>query len=769
MKKIIFTLIFMLPSVIFAQFIENFSNNSFLENENVFGTKERFYMYESGDDYQLRLADPVYQASQAYISMPSEVSYNAEWQLYVKINNATSSGNYVRFYLMSDTSALNENLNGYYIMVGNTLDEISLYKQKGNTRTEIISGTDKRIDASAVRVTVKVTRDEDGNWELFSKLDSESDFLSEGTCNDIDILKSKYSGILATYSASNNNSYFFDDWQVSGEKYVKPELNADDIVFSELMVKPAPAVSFLPENEYIEIYNRSDKKINLSGFHLADNSRKYTIDNCIIQPHSYLLLCAESKIADFIDIVPNVKGISSLPTLTDGGKLLWLEDDEENVISWVEYSSDWYGSAFKSGGGWSLECIDIDNISNNADNWTASNSENGGTPAHENSVARENPDIIAPKIEKLAISSDKSIDIYFNEPMDLFKISNFEIENLTISHIEMRKPQNKSLTIYFAENITQQNIYEITIKNLTDKSGNKLEPQSIKFAIPETTEPNDVVINELLFHPASGGEKYVELYNRSDKTLDLSALMLSNRKNGELQAGTPISSVKTLLFASEYVLLSANVDTVCEQYACGENAQKINVKPFPSYPIEGGSVVLVARNGTVIDEFIYSEKLHHPMVKNPVGVSLERINPNAATQNADNWHSASFECGYGTPGAKNSQFIDISAALNDRKTVWLAPETFSPDNDGNNDFLNIYYHLGENAYTATIKVYDANGRCVKKLASNVLAESEGVFRWNGENDGGTICNIGIYVVVVEFTKTSGSVKHYKLPCVLSVE
>ena len=759
--KHILVLLFMLPGVVSAQVSENFSDNLFLESENTFGTKEKFVINAAGE---LQLSDAAASgtSNNAYVSLASEAIDNAVWQLSVRINAATSNSNYVRYYLAADASELSGSLNGYFVMIGNTDREISLYRQNGSTRTRIIDGEDKRIDGATVEVVVKVTRDASGHWELFSKIPSDEGFVLEGVCTDFGVSKSRFSGIYVQYSSTRSTSYFFDEWQVSGEQQVKAAVRENDIVFSELMVKPTPVVSVLPKYEYIELYNRTSERINLSGFALTDNSR-HVIDNCVIQPNDYLLLCAASRFADF-EHFPNAKGISSLPALTDGGKLLRLEDEEGNVVTWIEYSDAWYGGAFKAGGGWSLECIDLDNLSRNADNYAASESPDGGTPGVENSVARSNPDVISPKIEKVAISSDRSIDIFFNETMNaalLLNADNYEISGLNISHIEIQKPKNNAATIYFEENIGGS-VYEISLKNMTDISGNPLETKMVKFAVPEEVEPMDVVINEIMFHAATNGEKYVELYNRSGKTLDLSALRLSNRRNEELQAGVLLSAERTLLLAGEYVLLSANCETVCAQYACGDEAQKIDIKSFPSYPVAGGDVVLVSRNGEIIDELAYSEKMHHPMVKNPIGVSLERINPDLP--NADNWHSASFECGYGTPGARNSQFIEESP---EDKTVWIAPETFSPDNDGNDDFLNIYYHLGENGYTANISIYDAGGRRVKKLASNALLSGSGVFRWNGESDNGAICNIGIYVVYIEFINVNGNVKKYKLPCVLS--
>ena len=92
-----------------------------------------------------------------------------------------------------------------------------------------------------------------------------------------------------------------------------------------------------------------------------------------------------------------------------------------------------------------------------------------------------------------------------------------------------------------------------------------------------------------------------------------------------------------------------------------------------------GSVVLVLRDGTVVDEFSYSAKMHHPFVVNPEGVSLERVNPFRPTQAPDNWQSASFESGYGTPGSQNSQY-SVPSITTENSLFWLEYDTFTPDN-----------------------------------------------------------------------------------------
>ena len=629
MKIFLVNLFFIFQLSVFCQISEQFTENTVFENLNCKGTVGKFIINENE---QLQLNDISASGSnnQAYLSLPSESINNGIWELSVIINATTSSGNYVRYYLVSDNDSLSSDLNGYYVMIGNTADEISLYRQTGSDKIKIIDGADARIATSTVDVRVKVTRDEEGNWELFSKLASETDFTLEGSCSDFSIFKSSYSGIFVNYSSGNKLNYYFDDWQVTGEKYVNPyDVQPDDIVFNEIMVKPSPNVA-LPEAEYIELYNRTDKKINLSGFSITDNGKKYGLENCFILPNSYLLLCSETNLTKFTPY-GKCSGMTSFPTLTDAGKLLYFENSEGKVISWVEYSDKWYADDFKTVGGWSLECIDVNNTSNNNDNWHASTDNKGGTPCQSNSVATTNIDVIKPQIVNLSILSNDSIEIFFSESMkneSLSEKQNYEISALTIDGITIQYPQQKSVTIHFSTPISEGNIYEMTLKNMTDKNENLLENATIKFAMPETIEPTDLVINEILFNPLADGVDYVELYNRSNKTLDASNLILTSSENGQLKAGSFLSSTVCLIFPTDYVLLTSDLEKVCNEYTCGENANKIKLSTFPSYPDTEGNVVLTSKNATIIDEFFYSEKMHHAMIKNAEGESLERINPN---------------------------------------------------------------------------------------------------------------------------------------------
>ncbi|MEI9935353.1 MAG: hypothetical protein WDM71_11020 [Ferruginibacter sp.] len=73
---------------------------------------------------------------------------------------------------------------------------------------------------------------------------------------------------------------------------------------------------------------------------------------------------------------------------------------------------------------------------------------------------------------------------------------------------------------------------------------------------------------------------------------------------------------------------------------------------LPSFNDDNGDVIILNMQGEIIDELSYDVGWQFPLIDNPQGVSLERIDYDAPTQSSDNWHSAATSAGYGTPGYK---------------------------------------------------------------------------------------------------------------------
>jgi hypothetical protein len=260
-------------------------------------------------------------------------------------------------------------------------------------------------------------------------------------------------------------------------------------------------------------------------------------------------------------------------------------------------------------------------------------------------------------------------------------------------------------------------------------------------------QKHDVVINEVLFNPKPGGADYVELYNRSNKAVQLKNLLLASKNTyGQLAVPLKITSGEQLILPEEYLAITQDRFATTSDYTIFDSARILEVARLPPMPDDEGIVVLLNTQGTVLDELHYYDDWHFSLLNNKDGVSLERLNIGDSTNNPLNWHSASSTSGYGTPGYKNSQFY-VQQQMQERFTI--APALFSPDNDGIDDFTTIDYQFPEPGYVVTLSIFDAAGRLVKTIARNVLCGPKGYFRWSGLDEHGNRLTSGIYVLLID--------------------
>jgi hypothetical protein len=175
----------------------------------------------------------------------------------------------------------------------------------------------------------------------------------------------------------------------------------------------------------------------------------------------------------------------------------------------------------------------------------------------------------------------------------------------------------------------------------------------------------------------------------------------------------------------------------------------------PSMPDNNGRSIIVELNGNILDEVAYDKNWHFPLIANDDGVSLERIDPAGPSQHKDNWTSAAASAGFGTPGYQNSQFKQLNAAA---ATIDVTPKTFSPDQDGVDDFALIRFKVDASGYVANVRVFDAGGRLVRYLVKNATIVQEGNWRWDGLDDRNQRLPIGTYIIHTELFNLQGK-KH----------
>ncbi len=539
-----------------------------------------------------------------------------------------------------------------------------------------------------------------------------------------------------------------------------------DVLINEIMAHPNPVVS-LPDAEYLEFYNRSAFDINLNNWTISDATSTYSFPSYIIHPDSFLILCSASNYS-LLSVFGNALGLSSFPTLNDSGDSLKLRNENGILINAVNYSSSWYQDALKDAGGWSLERIDPANPCAGSNNWKASLSVTGGTPGKINSVHGNNPDTQAPQLLRATIIDNQTIKLFFNESLDsaIAALTGNYLISPYSGAIVSAMPQNDFSTVIISLSpaIDSDKIYTMLCYNLSDCSGNVIVTDDLThFAIPENPDSLDVIINEILFNPVTGGSDFVELFNRSNKILDLKQLYIASRNDTGAITSASQCSDGFLLLPGEYVAITENADWVTTNYFTPMPQNVLQVSSLPSFNDDKGKVVLTTANGNVLDELHYLDNWHFALLNNHEGVTLERISPTASTQDSLNWHSAASTVGYGTPAYQNSQFKNQNADNN----ISVDPEVFSPDQDGYNDVVSISYNFDQSGYVANVTVFNERGLPVRALVQNALLESKGFFNWDGITDDKLRAEVGVYIIYFEYFDLKGTVHHEKKICVLA--
>lgn len=845
-----------------AQVSDNFNDGDFTANPAWTGGSSDFTVTAG----QLQSANTA-SSSTFYISTNSTLASNCQWEFWVKLQFNPSGSNYVDVYLVSDqTSLLSPLINGYFVRIGSSTDDICLYKMTAGIATKIIDGLDGILNTSSSTLKIKIIRDSANNWDLQRDLGGTGgNYVSEGMVTDATFTSSVAFGLLVKQStASFFQKHFFDDVYVGpilvdatppaisaaqlvnasqldvmfdekvsastsqnmGCYAISPAVSitatiqdvndqkivhlstagfvsgthytltvngvqdlagntlsngsatfsyyhpkAYDVVFNELMPDPDPAIG-LPDVEYIELKNRTHFSLNLKSWSLSTLTSAKTLPGITLPADSFVVLTGTGNAALFAAQGITAYEVSNFPSLINSGTTLCLRDSDAVLIHTIAYTNNWYNDANKADGGWSLEQVDANNPCAGAANWAASLNSSGGTPGARNSVAGANPDQTSPVPERISVISPDSLLLVFSEPLDSLSLLNTSLYSFDngLAQPLSAEPLGydfRRCKLKLPAPLQPGIVYHCSIgSQVCDCLGNTVAAgNSLAFALPEPAAPNDLIINEVLFNPKTGGYDFVELYNKSKKTIDLKTLRIGSMDTvaGVLTNTKPIAPDGYLFFPGDYLVLSESGSTVKQQYFSANPGGFVDVADLPAMNEDGDVVTLSDAGGQVIDNLVYSDKMHFPLLTDHKGVSLERIDFNRPTSDRTNWNSAAQTVGFATPAYRNSQYM----AADGGSGVSIANSLFSPDNDGYQDVLDISYSFDGPGKSANIFIYDSKGRQVRYLLKNEQLLQAGVISWNGITDNSEKAPLGIYVVYVEVFDTGGKVSKYKLSCVLA--
>jgi hypothetical protein len=541
-----------------------------------------------------------------------------------------------------------------------------------------------------------------------------------------------------------------------------------DVVLNEIYFEPASGAG-LPYAEFVELFNRSGRTIQLNGWTISDGSATAVFPAMELAPGAYLIVTDEDDAGLFQDYGP-AAGLAGFPGLNnDVGDRLVLRNRDGQVVDALTFSNDTYHDGSRDDGGWTLERIDPDFLCENEDNWRASYDLSGGTPGEANSVRQVFRDTRQPFLERAEWIDSLQTRLWFSEPMDtatLARPDRYRLQSPGGAELNAVGVWPDSgggrVLLYWPSAADSSGSWVSVGPELTDCPGNPCFPdQRVPLGIGVPAAAEDVRINEVLYNPPEGAGDFVELYNRSEKLLDLKDWTLA-----EVSASEPytVKSVKKItpehvLFApGTYMVLTETPLELQGYYPYYDRFAFLDVPDLPDFNSTEGGILLANAAGDTLDFLLYSEDWQYPLLNDTKGVSLERLSCTAPTRSADNWHSAAASSGYATPGLLNSQALGEVAGSGE---LSVEPEVFSPDNDGTDDVLQIRLVFPDAGRRATVLVFDANGREVARPVAYGLAGTDNRFTWDGVGANGRVVPEGVYIVWSESFGLDGDVRRSK--------
>ena len=544
-----------------------------------------------------------------------------------------------------------------------------------------------------------------------------------------------------------------------------------DILINEFMADPEPVLG-LPKTEFIELYNRTTKTFNLNGFKIYNGSTSTVLPNFTLKPNSYVVVYTKKTGIDFG--IKDTLAVTKLVTLSNPNDTFYLASPTGTVIDAASYDLSFYQSSKKADGGWTLERTKP-NAPCSPNVWVASDDLRGGTPGKRNSVAVDSVDRTPPELERYYLKDDKTIVLLFDKSLDRVLAEQTPqygfVENIKISSINCISPAFQIVQLKLSAALLPKTTYKLLVKKtLKDCQNIPLsKTDTLLIQLPEKMVANDLIINEILTNPEVGGSRFVELYNRSNKVVDIANLKIGDKTKGDIKSITS----NFLLFPQQYVTLTEVPAYIQKRYNATAFRKKIIKQKLPTWDEKSGNAILYFIDGTktvMLDSFNYNKSWHNPLIANTEGVSLEKINSDLPSMQASSWQSAAQTVGFATPAQQNSQFlsIDTPSVSSPSKSIFeLEKKSFSPDGDGFDDFLRLNYRFDKAGYSASIRIFDDKGRLIKTLINNELLNTEGFLNWEGDTDEGLKIRIGIYIVFIEWLNPQGQVERMKLACVVS--
>ncbi len=443
-----------------------------------------------------------------------------------------------------------------------------------------------------------------------------------------------------------------DEETLNNYSYIEIEVFDDpnsfeDILLSEFMYAPID-----DEPEWIELYNKTDRAINLYGWGITDTKSRKTFcnDSVYLPANSFLIIAADSTFPDFYSSESQVI-ISKFPSLNNSGDKILLSTHTHRIIDSVNYRSTWGGK-----NGMSLEKIFMNTPGNDSTSWQESYFP---TPGSMNSVTPKEYDLSFRKIVMttpyalvgkeiefeyivdnigLNRADEFTIDIFADTNNDSIPQANEKISEHYVNSIIL--PNDSLLSSFSLSSFSVGKNHYIFVINFPDdlrSTNNYFYLDIVGIILNETR--SDVVINEIMHSPVDDAPEWIELYNTSNKAIELKGYQIADSRDTSV-----VIFDSHNIIPGEYVVIAD--DSLYYDYYT--TPSYLFISQFPSLNNSGDHIFILDSLNRVIDSLAYKRTWGGTN-----GFSLEKKEPSFSPIDSISWGSSSSET-KSTPGKQNS-------------------------------------------------------------------------------------------------------------------
>ena len=424
------------------------------------------------------------------------------------------------------------------------------------------------------------------------------------------------------------------------------------VTFNELLYNPGPSDT---GGEWIELHNQLSVDVDLSDWSLSGGIDYSFAPGTTIESGDYLVVAKDAAALEAAAGITGVLGGFS-GSLSNGGETIFLLDHNDRILDELIYEDEGDWPVAADGSGATLAKTSEHLATGDFDAWHFS-ATTGGTPGAANSISDSNL-----LLSELSGATDANFRVELeNTGNTSLNLSGYSLVWDGVSTVSYDLSGSVAAGGFVSfdqattgfdpadgdkifltgpgESIADGAEIKQTARARSDQwDGRFQRPDVTTFGAENSFDFQDaIVINEILYHQTPDGgsegtpftedpEEWIELYNNSDATVDLSGWEFSDGVEFTFAPGTTLAAGEYLVIASDQAALAAKYPNIniAGQFDGGLSNSTERIQ-------------LVDAIGNLADEVTYFDGGAFDARADGGGSSLELRDPDADNSNGQAW------------------------------------------------------------------------------------------------------------------------------------